>query len=122
MNLTRSVYHHVAGAAWYQQEPGAALEDEDPGDLLTEFFQSNPWLTAVMAGVGVVLIVWTVLRTIWISKDDGSRKALSSALKGGALALLLFSPSLVVKIVVLASDGVREAAGWFFDTVASLSA
>lgn len=122
MNLTTSVYLHLAGGAGFQQqEPGASLEDEDPGTLLTDFFDSNPWLTAMMAGVGVVLVVWTILRTIWISRDDGNRKAISAALKGGVLALLLFSPSLVVRIAVLASDGVREVAGWFFDTVASLS-
>ena len=122
MNLTTSVYLHlVGGAGFQQQEPGASLEDEDPGTLLTDFFDSNPWLTAMMAGVGVVLVVWTILRTIWISRDDGNRKAISAALKGGVLALLLFSPSLVVRIAVLASDGVREVAGWFFDTVASLS-
>ena len=122
MNLTTtSVYLHLAGGARFQQEPGASLEDEDPGTLITDFFESNPWLTAIMAGVGVVLVVWTILRTIWISRDDGNRKAFASALKGGVLALLLFSPSLVVRIAVLASDGVREVAGWFFDTVASLS-
>jgi hypothetical protein len=122
VNLTTSVYLHLAGGAGFQQqEPGASLEDEDPGTLLTDFFDSNPWLTAMMAGVGVVLVVWTILRTIWISRDDGNRKAISAALKGGVLALLLFSPSLVVRIAVLASDGVREVAGWFFDTVASLS-
>jgi hypothetical protein len=122
VNLTTSVYLHlVGGAGFQQQEPGASLEDEDPGTLLTDFFDSNPWLTAMMAGVGVVLVVWTILRTIWISRDDGNRKAISAALKGGVLALLLFSPSLVVRIAVLASDGVREVAGWFFDTVASLS-
>ena len=122
MNLTTSVYLHlVGGAGFQQQEPGASLEDEDPGTLLTDFFDSNPWLTAMMAGVGVVLVVWTILRTIWISRDDGNRKAISAALKGGVLALLLFSPSLVVQIAVLASDAVSEVAGWFFDTVASLS-
>ncbi len=121
MRRTGSLLHHLAGGAWYQQQPGDGLTDEDPGNLIGEFFESNPWLTAAMAGIGVVLVVWTILRTIWVARDDGSRKAFASALKGGALALLLFSPSLVVRIAALASDGVRDIAGWFFDTVASLS-
>ncbi|HEX6568457.1 MAG TPA: hypothetical protein VF015_04805 [Acidimicrobiales bacterium] len=119
MHLTTPIITHLTHLAWLQQDPTDTVTDEDPGTMISDFFQSNTWLTAVMAGMGVVLIVWTVLRTIWISKDEGSRKATSSALKGGLLALLLFSPSLIVDIAVLASDSVQKVASWFFDTVAS---
>lgn len=119
MHLTPSFPDAFAALANLQQERSETVSDGDPGAMITEFFESNTWLTAVMAGVGVVLIVWTVLRTIWISKDEGSRKATGSALKGGLLALLLFYPSLIVEIAVFASNSVHKVASWFFDTVAS---
>jgi hypothetical protein len=119
VHLTPSFPDAFAALASLQQERSETVSDGDPGAMITEFFESNTWLTAVMAGVGVVLIVWTVLRTIWISKDEGSRKATGSALKGGLLALLLFYPSLIVEIAVFASNSVHKVASWFFDTVAS---
>ncbi|HEX6417270.1 MAG TPA: hypothetical protein VFZ77_02195 [Acidimicrobiales bacterium] len=119
MHLTPTIREGFAAVARLQQERTETVRDGDPGAMITEFFESNPWLTAVMAGVGVVLVIWTVLRTIWVSKDEGSRRAAGSALKGGLLALLLFYPSLIVEIAVFASNSVHKVASWFFDTVAS---
>lgn len=114
MHLITARIDGIPGAALAQQDP---LDTQDPGTLLNDFFAENTWLTAVMAGTGVLLIISVILRTIWMSKEEGSNRALRSAMVRGLLALLLFFPSVVVDIAVLASQGVGAVAGWFFDTV-----
>jgi len=98
-----------------QQEPGAAEADSrNPGDMVNDFFASNPWLTALMAGAGVVLVLWVILRAIWQAKEEGTNRASLTAVRGALLAMLLFVPSLIGKIAGLAYTGVTAVADWFF--------
>ena len=98
-----------------QQEPGQAEADpRNPGDMLNDFFASNQWLTAVMAGMGVVLVLWVILRAIWQAREEGTNRASLTAVRGALLAMLLFIPSLIGKIAGLAFTGVTAVADWFF--------
>ena len=99
-----------------QQEPGQAEADpRNPGDMVNDFFASNPWLTALMAGAGVVLVLWVILRAIWQSKEEGTSRASLTAVRGALLAMLLFVPSLIGRIAGLAYTGVTAVADWFFN-------
>ena len=110
MNLTQASTLLLA-----QQEPAAADPGaRNPGDMLNDFFASNPWLTAIMAGVGVVLILWVILRAIWQAKEEGTGRAGLTAVRGALLAMLLFIPSLIGEIASLAYTGVTAVADWFF--------
>jgi hypothetical protein len=51
VHLTPPVPDAYAAVARLQQERSETVPDGDPGAMITEFFESNTWLTAVMAGV-----------------------------------------------------------------------
>ena len=110
MNLTQA-----SALLLQQQEPASDNAARNPGDMLNDFFASNPWLTALMAGVGVVLILWVILRAIWQSKEEGTSRASLTAVRGALLAMLLFVPSLIGRIAGLAYTGVTAVADWFFN-------
>ena len=110
MNLTRASTLLLA-----QQEPAAAdPAARNPGDMLNDFFASNPWLTALMAGVGVVLILWVILRAIWQAREEGTGRAGLTAVRGALLAMLLFIPFLIGAAATQTYTGVTAVADWFF--------
>ncbi len=116
--LTTTTYHGLVDAAGLGQQPGTssrAAGENSPGPMIDDFFASNPWLTSVMAGVGVLLLAYLVLRGVWQSKDEGNRKAFGSAIKGALLALVLFIPSLIGMMADLGFTAVTSLADWFFD-------
>jgi hypothetical protein len=115
VHLPGSIFNDLAIGVHFQQEPGTdAGDDTNLGPMFDDFFASNTWLTAAMAGVGVLLIAYILLRTIWQSKDEGGRRAAGSALRGLALAVILFVPSLIGKIADLTLTAVTSIADWFF--------
>jgi hypothetical protein len=120
--LTATTYHGLVGAArLLQTQPtptttGSAGETS-PGPMIDQFFASNTWLTSLMAGVGVLLVAYLIIKAIFQSSNDGNRKATGSALRGALLALLLFVPSLIGKIADLGFMAITSLADWLFNLV-----
>ena len=110
MNLIKASTLLLAQLAPSAADPAA----RNPGDMLNDFFESNPWLTALMAGVGVVLVLWVILRAVWQAREEGSGRAGLTAVRGALLAMLLFIPSLIGEIASVAYTGVTAVAAWFF--------
>jgi hypothetical protein len=116
--LTTSALNGLVGAAGLlQQQPptttGPAGENS-PGPMIDQFFADNTWLTSLMAGVGVLLVAFLIIKAIWQSTNDGGRKAAGGALRGALLALLLFVPSLIGKIADLGFVAITSLADWLF--------
>lgn len=119
--LTATTYHGLVGAArLLQTQPtpttGPAGE-KSPGPMIDQFFASNTWLTSLMAGVGVLLVAYLIIKAIFQSSNDGNRRATGSALRGALLALLLFVPSLIGKIADLGFTAINSLADWLFNLV-----
>jgi hypothetical protein len=115
--LTTSSYHGLVGAARFIQEPGTSTGpagESSPGPMIDDFFASNPWLTSAMAGIGVLLVAFLIIKAIFQSKDDGRNRAFGSAIRGAILALLLFVPSLIGQLADLGFTAVTSIADWFF--------
>ena len=118
--LTVATTHVVSVLA--QQAPvttpvtGPAGE-KSPGPMIDDFFAANPWLTSLMAAIGVLLVAFIIIRLIFQSFDDSNRKATGSAIKGALLALILFVPSLIGKIADIGFTAVTSLADWLFNLV-----
>ncbi|HET6952893.1 MAG TPA: hypothetical protein VFI47_21095 [Acidimicrobiales bacterium] len=117
-NLIAITYHGPVGVVRFLQEPGTSTGpagEQSPGPMIDDFFASNPWLTSAMAGIGVLLVAFLIIKAIWQSKDDGKSKALGSAIRGALFALLLFVPSLIGKLADLGFTAITSLADWFFE-------
>lgn len=119
--LTATTYQGLVGAAHLlQTQPtpttGPAGE-KSPGPMIDQFFAANTWLTSLMAGVGVLLVAYLIIKVIFQSGSDGNRRATGSAIRGALLALLLFVPSLIGKIADLGFLAITSLADWLFNLV-----
>lgn len=119
--LTTTTYQGLVGAAHLlQQQPAPATGsagETSPGPMIDDFFAANTWLTSLMAGIGVLLVAFLIIRAIFQSANDGNRKATGGALRGALLALLLFVPSLIGQIADLGFLAITSLADWLFKLV-----
>ena len=119
-HLTATTYQGLVGAAHLlqtQPAPTGPAGEKSPGPMIDEFFAANTWLTSLMAGVGVLLVAYLIIKLIFQSGSDGNRKATGSAIRGALLALLLFVPSLIGKIADLGFLAITSLADWLFNLV-----
>jgi hypothetical protein len=119
--LTATTYHGLVGAARLLQtsptQTTGPAGEKSPGPMIDQFFAANTWLTSLMAGVGVLLIAYLIIKAIFTSSSDGNRKATGGIVRGLLLALLLFVPSLIGKIADLGFLAITSLADWLFNLV-----
>jgi hypothetical protein len=115
--LVGGVLPQVAQAPPATPPGSGAAGEKSPGPMIDDFFASNPWLTSLMAAVGVLLVAFIIIRLIFQSFDDSNRKATGTAVKGALLALILFMPSLIGQIADIGFAAITSLADWLFNLV-----